>query len=378
MCWNSILQGHWCIKCVNEQHRKEIECRIKNIIKSKKGKVEKKFKYVNSYKKFNVTCKKGHSWLTNWAIIRQGSWCPECAGYKIYEKDIVKVIKNKGGTLKKKFKYKKAIAKFLVKCNKNHVWITDWARIRSGHWCPTCSWGKVDKKEVIKLIKEKGGKIDSNFKYSDSQSEFWITCKKGHRWNTCWSNINQGNWCHKCFFLKRRKDEKEVKSIIENKGGKVSEDFKYTGSFDKFWIENCGKGHKFETNWSSVQRGHWCPYCIAKTQDEFRKTIELYFNERFPKTIPKWLLWKKGRRLELDGYNSNLKIAFEYQGYQHYERAHFDGYSLKSFQERCERDIFKIKRCAEEGVLLIIVPYWVLKKDWKPLIESFYINWRKT
>lgn len=39
--------------------------------------------------------------------------------------------------------------------------------------------------------------------------------------------------------------------------------------------------------------------------------MQIYFDVTFKKCKPKWL-----ERLELDGYNEELKLAFEYDGQQ--------------------------------------------------------------
>jgi hypothetical protein len=260
-------------------------------------------------------------------------------------------------------------------CPKKHKFESCLIYIKKGQVCPFCEKIK-DEKEILKLIKRKHGKVDDNFKFIDLEEKFWITCKRGHRWKTCGTHLKQDNWCHECFFFEKRKDEKEIRRVIKKRGGAIEKYFKYVGCYNKFWIVNCGKGHRFETNWSLIQRKHWCPFCQAKIQDEFRKIIEKYFGESFPKKRPKWLLWKMGRQLELDGYCENLKIAFEYQGYQHYERAHYDHYSLKEFKKRKKKDAFKIKKCKEKGILLIIVPYYLEKDQWVSKIKKSYNRWK--
>lgn len=57
--------------------------------------------------------------------------------------------------------------------------------------------------------------------------------------------------------------------------------------------------------------------------------------------------------LQLDGYNETHKIAFEYQGYQHFtDNSHFHK-SNKRFEEQLKRDQYKKVLCKQNGIILI-------------------------
>jgi hypothetical protein len=59
--------------------------------------------------------------------------------------------------------------------------------------------------------------------------------------------------------------------------------------------------------------------------------------------------------MELDGYNVEQKLAFEYQGEPHYLPI-FGASSLQRIKRNDER---KRQLCRYHGVRLIRVPYWV-------------------
>ena len=83
-----------------------------------------------------------------------------------------------------------------------------------------------------------------------------------------------------------------------------------------------------------------------------------FSNNTFKKDKPDWLKYITGRNLELDYYCEELKLAFEYNGIQHYEYTpHFHNNNIQEFHEQQERDKFKKQRCEEEDVYLIIIPY---------------------
>lgn len=63
--------------------------------------------------------------------------------------------------------------------------------------------------------------------------------------------------------------------------------------------------------------------------------------------------------MELDGYACNAGIAFEYQGYQHYELGYMHK-TVDDFRWQQQRDQEKLALCAANGVHLIVVP-WTTK-----------------
>lgn len=95
-------------------------------------------------------------------------------------------------------------------------------------------------------------------------------------------------------------------------------------------------------------------------EPEVRKIFEKLFNAPFPKKRPKFLKNPKtGRSLELDGYNAELKIAFEYNGAQHAQKHPFYHKDEKDYEEGLERDMLKRSRCKEQKIILVSIPHWV-------------------
>lgn len=100
---------------------------------------------------------------------------------------------------------------------------------------------------------------------------------------------------------------------------------------------------------------------VNKTEEMCRKIIEKIYNRKFPSERPDFLkspMTKKN--LELDCYNRDLKIALEYNGQQHYNYTPHFHRSKKAFYAQVHRDDWKRKKCAEHGICLIEVPYWVI------------------
>jgi len=68
------------------------------------------------------------------------------------------------------------------------------------------------------------------------------------------------------------------------------------------------------------------------------------------------------RKLELDGYCDELKLGFEAHGIQHYKFVNFYHRTMEQFDLRQKLDQFKIDKCAEYGIEIIVIPY-MLKKN---------------
>ena len=103
---------------------------------------------------------------------------------------------------------------------------------------------------------------------------------------------------------------------------------------------------------------------VNKTEEMCRKIIEKIYNRKFPSVRPNWLRSPRtGKNLELDCYNKDLKIAIEYNGQQHYRYTpHFHKTKTK-FYSQVHRDDWKRKKCIENGVRLIEIPYWIQPMD---------------
>lgn len=98
----------------------------------------------------------------------------------------------------------------------------------------------------------------------------------------------------------------------------------------------------------------------SRKEELCRQIISEIYRKPFVKVRPDFLRNPEtGCNLELDCYNQELKIALEYNGAQHYMWPNFTGQSHAEFVEQVRRDMFKQKRCEEEGIYLIIVPYTI-------------------
>jgi len=95
--------------------------------------------YVHVHQKMKFECKKGHQWKSKPANILSGKWCRKCSGYaKLSIEDMVKTAtKNEGECLSSV--YVNSQTKLEWQCKEGHVWKAVPNSIRQGHWCPYCA-----------------------------------------------------------------------------------------------------------------------------------------------------------------------------------------------------------------------------------------------
>ncbi len=159
----------------------------------------------------------------------------------------------------------------------------------------------------------------------------------------------------------------DVKECAQKREFKLHET-EYKGTKHKYALE-CPFGHKWQASFESLKQGKGCPDCSGSNGERLSKSIlESMFEIRFPKQKPTWLLNLTGKRLELDGYNKDAKIAFEYQGIQHYKG--YGIYEKIDIQERQNIDELKAKSCKKYGVKLIVIPYFKKLDDLEKIIKS--------
>jgi hypothetical protein len=102
-----------------------------------------------------------------------------------------------------------------------------------------------------------------------------------------------------------------------------------------------------------------------------RAYMEQQFGVPFPATYPNWLVNPEtGRKLELDCYNEDLKIAVECNGEHHYVWPNWTKATYQKFLNVVRKDDYKRAICDKMGVYLITVPYNVKPKKIGEFIAS--------
>lgn len=220
-------------------------------------------------------------------------------------------------------------------------------------------------RNLLKYVEAKGGEVLDPRPVVKSE-RVSLQCNKRHVWNvTVGSLLTQATWCPRCAGNFPR-TLGELDEIAKSRGG-VLLTAEYRGVDGSYDFE-CSLGHGFTNMFKKIENGQWCPICSkgSKSEEIARTTFEQLFQASFPRQKPKWLKNSRGFQMELDGYNESLKLAFEYQGIQHYKRDHW-GTNLKQRQAD-DRD--KRKLCEEIGVLLLELTYQDDYRDFPTIIKN--------
>lgn len=223
--------------------------------------------------------------------------------------------------------------------------------------------------EMRELAKSRGGQCLST-EYVNAQTKLkWRCGTCTYEWEATPNSIkSQSTWCPRCAKQVKGTIE-EMQEIAKSRGGKcLSKEYR-DGKTHLKW--RCGKGHEWIATPDNIKnRKSWCPKCADGTAERVcRQFFEILFNKKFKKFYPNWLKSQYGNKMHLDGYNQELKIAFEYQGSQHYKFTPYFHKIKEQFKKIQEYDQLKEDLCKKYGVTLIKIPYTVKFKDMEDFIR---------
>lgn len=258
-------------------------------------------------------------------------------------------------------KYISIDKKYKWKCNVcNNIWDSSWSNVyHNKTWCRVCGFKKIGDikrkyslSDCVKIASKRGGVCLSK-EYKNTKLPLLWRCSNGHEWFANFVNVYYNKtWCLQCSgLIKLTLDD--AKNLASERGGLCLSDVYVNSATPLLW--SCSKGHRWYAKFNNVKNGlTWCPYCHSSVGEKItREYFNRIFNTRFIKCRPSWLITKDGRRLELDGFNDKLKIAFEYQGRQHREDNIF---SLKrSLNDVMYCDDEKKKICKKKGIKLFLI-----------------------
>jgi len=311
--------------------------------------------YINSGIKLSWQCSKGHMFESTQEDVKQGHWCPTCAGVK--KSNIVEMIKvaEKLGGKCLSTKYTNARTRLTWQCSNGHIWNSAPDSVKQGHWCPQCNKGKLGNnligsiEEMQELAKSKGGRCISA-KYVNSATKLTWECTSGHVWDATPSTIKSGHWCHICAGNTKCTIE-DMRELAQKNGGDCFSLIYINDNTKLSW--GCANGHIWDAVPSSVKQGHWCPQCSSfYSEEKCRFIIEYLTGKRFSKSR-----LALGNNTELDGYNEELKFGFEYNGIQHYHKTGFFHKSETDLTKRIFDDAEKEQVCKDRGIKLLVIPY---------------------
>jgi hypothetical protein len=297
-------------------------------------------------------------WRPNYVMTSRKKWSIE---------DFHKIAKQRNGTCLSD-RYVNMHTKLDFRCGVcGFEWSPIPTSIVSGRWCRKCAaLARAEKlkltiEDMQDLAKRKDGECLSTEYVNSNTHLIWKCHNKDHPpFPSIPSSVkNRGSWCPKC--ANERKGSYQIltipllQKVARQRGGECLST-EYLGVHSKHnW--RCSNGHEFAMAPADVKnQGSWCPECNQTWGEKVcREFIENIFDAQFPKVRPKWLINKQGNRLEFDGFNEGLMIAFEHQGEQHYREGVFSK-NPEDYEKIIQHDQIKRETCLRRGVALIEVP----------------------
>ncbi|MDA1531110.1 zinc-ribbon domain-containing protein [Bacillus cereus group sp. TH260-2LC] len=357
---SNVKYGKWCPICGRKNRGLKRRDTLENMqalaVKNGGECISKSYQGNNKYLEWK--CQGNHIWQATPNTIKAGKWCPICGREKAGKKrrktieDMQKLAELKDGKCLSKV-YFNMNTRLEWECQEGHRWSALPSNISNGKWCPYCKGKYRTLEDMQELAELKGGKCLSLEFKSMTKKLLW-ECSEGHRWESTPNSLfNSNTWCPICVG-NAQKDLAYCQSLAREKGGKcLSKNYK---SVDRKILWECSNGHKFKITPYSVSKGVWCSICSKNINNLHEEKCRFIFESIFMKPFYKERKVLKGN-LELDGYNTELNLAFEYNGIQHYEFNDYFHENFIDFESQLERDKKKKLLCEEEGITLITIPY---------------------
>ena len=293
-------------------------------------------------------CKDDHKFTESYQDVCDGRWCIKCKKIQILRQIDREAPENDCICLDNE--YENFDTPINWACKRGHLWKRSWRDTKPGNWCTRCEREKPLISKINKMVESKCGTVIYKSPVSIHVCQIFI-CKHDHMWKTTCKKVLEGSWCREC----RNEATLEVaRNVAKRKLGHCLSE-KYIGA-DKPLLWECYYGHTWKTRLLAVKNANtWCPKCKINIGEEItRRMFEILLNENFVKVKPKWL-----QGLELDGFSEKLKLAWEYDGEQHYKFIKFFHRTQQHYEYRLGKDKLKTKLCEENNVILIRVPYYV-------------------
>lgn len=332
--------------------------------------------YKTANTKYLWRCKEhNYEWVRSWAHIREGRWCRMCSKVRTYTiEDLKNYALERGGACLSD-EYRGILEKYLWRCGQcDYEWQTSFVHMaHKNTWCRKCSSKAAGQKrrqntnsiEDLKAFAKKNNGQLLSTEYIGTKDKYrWYCNVHKAEWLARWEKVKHGRWCPQCGRDKASEFHsyslKDMHDLAEKYHGKFL-DNQYKGISHKHrW--RCANGHEFFRAPALLTKSNplqnvWCTQCKSRNHaEDFCRAV---FVEAFGKNFENgyffdWLVNSRKKKMQLDGYSSELNLAFEYQGEQHAEESWFS--TKGQLKQRIIDDRRKEELCRVNGVTLVQIP----------------------
>ena len=361
--WSPYYSGH--VYNNPDYHMKQLV----EIALSKGGRIKEGETYINAITKMTFIDQFGNEFKMSPNAVKSGSWSTYESGKvndpHFHMQKLEKIVLSKGGKIKEGEIYINNTTKMIFIDKLGREFSMSPRNIKSDRWSPYESGNVYNNpefhmKELEEIVLSKGGKIKEGQKYLGSHTKMLFIDRLGNEFKMAPTSIKGNRWSPYEVDKVRESEYhmKKLEQIALSRGGRIKEGSEYINSKTKMTFIDQFE-NEFDIIPSSVKLGYWSPYERNYSENICRQIIEQLYNKKFPSS---WdIIKRKGKRtLQLDGYNENLQIAFEYQGEQHF----FGWFNVdKDIQQNelikiQERDAEKKQICIDKNILLLEINYY--------------------
>ena len=280
-----------------------------------------------------------------------------------------------------------------IKCEcliDGRIWETSAASLFQGSGCPDC--GKIKSglsqrksfDEVKRELYEQNPNIEIIGEYNGYHE--YLKCKcllDGCEWESITSNLLNGSaGCPDCRAKAAHDRCALTQQQFVDRMAKENPNYEVVGEYYSAYtpMEFRCRIHNVPFTTSPrtflYKSGKGCPLCVQSNGEI--KMNNILQNHNFE--VENQYIFpdcKYINPLRYDGYDKSNRIAYEYQGQQHYYPVDFAGKGQKWAEEQFDvvqkRDAIKREYCKNNNIILIEIPYWEYDN-----MENFLIEeWKK-
>ena len=280
----------------------------------------------NTKAKTGWQCKKGHFYQSSYSAVSIGKGgCLECSGLAPKTSEDYGELAINFGLI---WLCAEAPANTRVKikwqCSNNHVFSSTYNNIQSGHGCPSCS-------KNLPISFENYETLALNCELSwigiypkNSQLNTQWKCKVGHSWYASYSTVKRGHGCPYCAG-KARKTADDYEGLAARRGFTWESKALPSTTFGKTkW--GCAKEHSWEARYADIAHNEsGCPVCVDVVNGSPVSKVQREVNN----LVNGELNYREGRyAIDIALTYRDTKIAIEYDSW------YFHAHKLESDERR--------------------------------------------
>lgn len=258
----------------------------------------------------------------------------------------------------------------VITCENGHTEKRLYDNIIHGHGCQTCAKKqhrticiahnqKYSPEDVARILEEKGYEWLNATSYINASSIIEYRCDNcGRVVHANISNIISGREC-RCRSQYKKKTTNEFSEIVSSTDDGYKLLSEYVTCKDKVLMRHNACGHIFSMTPDSFIGGSRCPHCMTSHGEvEIKRALDKAGIKYFQQY--KFNDCRNKRPLPFDFYIPDANTCIEYNGQQHYTPVDYYG-GASGFEYRKANDEIKRRYCLDNGISLIIIPYWEFK-----------------